>query len=215
MGGQEDHDMSGLAILVLGPTASGKTPLGQHLERFGLWGRRCRHFDFGAQLRAAAAGDAVARLLSAEELAVIEQSLRTGTLLEDQQFPIAARILSGFLQRIDRDDRIILNGLPRHAGQARDVAALVEVAAVISLECPPQIVCERIRCNAGGDRSGRCDDDLDAVTRKLEIYKQRTEPLIEHYHCASRPIYHLAVSMDTTPADAHRHLSTQPRPATW
>ncbi len=39
------------AILLLGPTGSGKTPLGQALEKKGLAGRRCVHFDFGANLR--------------------------------------------------------------------------------------------------------------------------------------------------------------------
>ncbi|MCX7427258.1 MAG: hypothetical protein NTW96_16720 [Planctomycetia bacterium] len=39
------------AMLLLGPTGSGKTPLGDLLERRGLGGRRCVHFDFGAHLR--------------------------------------------------------------------------------------------------------------------------------------------------------------------
>jgi adenylate kinase family enzyme len=39
------------AILLLGPTGSGKTPLGQVLEERGLWGHTCMHFDFGANLR--------------------------------------------------------------------------------------------------------------------------------------------------------------------
>jgi adenylate kinase len=43
------------ALLLLGPTGSGKTPLGERLERRSLRGRRCHHFDFGASLRAVVA----------------------------------------------------------------------------------------------------------------------------------------------------------------
>ena len=44
------------AILLLGPTGSGKSPLGDELEANGLNGRRCLHFDFGRRLRRAAEG---------------------------------------------------------------------------------------------------------------------------------------------------------------
>ena len=40
------------AVLLLGPTGAGKSPLGDWLEARGLWGRPCHHFDFGANLRA-------------------------------------------------------------------------------------------------------------------------------------------------------------------
>jgi hypothetical protein len=43
------------ALLLLGPTGAGKTPLGDWLEAHGLWGRPCHHFDFGANLRAVVA----------------------------------------------------------------------------------------------------------------------------------------------------------------
>ena len=39
------------ALLLLGPTASGKTPLGKLIEERGLWDFRWVHFDFGAQMR--------------------------------------------------------------------------------------------------------------------------------------------------------------------
>ena len=39
------------AVLLVGPTGCGKSPLGQLLERLGLKGMRCLHFDFGKRLR--------------------------------------------------------------------------------------------------------------------------------------------------------------------
>lgn len=47
------------AVLLLGPTGAGKTPLGRICAQRGLWGRSCTHVDFGACLRRAAAGDPV------------------------------------------------------------------------------------------------------------------------------------------------------------
>jgi adenylate kinase family enzyme len=39
------------AVLIVGPTGSGKTPLGEFLQQTGLWEKRCFHFDFGKALR--------------------------------------------------------------------------------------------------------------------------------------------------------------------
>ena len=47
-------------ILLLGPTGSGKTPLGDRLQIRDLWGRRCHHFDFGVRLRDVAYGIGIA-----------------------------------------------------------------------------------------------------------------------------------------------------------
>jgi adenylate kinase family enzyme len=55
------------AILLLGPTGSGKTPLGQVLERRGLWGHRCSHFDFGDNLREIVARDEPDESIGAED----------------------------------------------------------------------------------------------------------------------------------------------------
>ena len=40
-----------MAVLILGSTGSGKTPLGEYIEQNGLNGIKCHHFDFGACLR--------------------------------------------------------------------------------------------------------------------------------------------------------------------
>ena len=146
------------AILLLGPTGSGKTPLGQLLERKGLWGRRCFHFDFGTNLRAVARE----RLqnhggLTSAELATVGELLETGRLLTDREFPIAAKILKAFSvwKRAGRADLLILNGLPRHVGQAKRIDQLVNTVAIIHLVCGTRTALRRIKLNAGGDRKGR------------------------------------------------------------
>ncbi len=191
------------AILLLGPTGSGKTPLGQLIESRGLRGRRCVHFDFGENLRQIAESPEQ-HVLSDDELLVVQESLRTGALLENEHFVIAAKILAAFLaeRNVAEEVRVVLNGLPRHVGQAADVEALVTISAVLSLQCSPQIVRQRIATNAGGDRTQRVDDDLDAIARKLDIYSQRTAPLIEHYRNQGARIVTIDVQVKTTSEDA-------------
>ncbi len=188
------------AILLLGPTGSGKTPLGQELESRGYGGRRCVHFDFGQQLRAVAESPQRFPRLTADDVQVVLDLLRTGALLENAQFHIARAILLDFVdqQHFGDDDLLILNGLPRHLGQATDVDGLASIETVVAIECSAAVVRQRITANTGGDRAGRVDDDREAVERKLELYHQRTRPLIEHYRLSGAHAAAIHVDWNTT-----------------
>ena len=123
------------AILLLGPTGSGKTPLGQLLEERGLWGTKCLHFDFGQQLRNVVRRNQSDGRFSPADIDFLRGVLESGVLLEDEQFPLARRILEAFIadRHADRRACIVLNGLPRHVGQAEAVDAMVDVQAVVHL----------------------------------------------------------------------------------
>lgn len=191
------------AILLLGPTGAGKTPMGMELERRGLWGRRCVHFDFGVNLRRGAAGQLPSGLLTDGEQRVLAGVIESGVLLEDEQFRIAEKIVHAFLQerRVDRETFIVMNGLPRHAGQAVALQALMAMHAVINMICNAETVLERIRANAGGDRVDRADDDPGLVRKRLQIYQERTAPLVAFYRNAGVRIIDLPVGMTTTAAE--------------
>ena len=189
------------AILLLGPTGSGKTPLGDCLATHGLSGQRCVHFDFGAQLRYAAVhgGDG----LGQEDLSFIRDVLRGGALLENDTFHIARTLLMNFLKErhVSANDLVILNGLPRHVGQARDAGEILKIKLVVALECTAETVHERIAGNTGGDRTGRVDDSVENITRKLKIYAAQTHPLIDHYRSIGVPCRTFTVEADTVPED--------------
>jgi len=189
------------AILLLGPTGAGKTPLGDCLAERGLFGRRCVHFDFGAQLRHVA--EHGGRGLAPEDVAYVQGVLTNGVLLENDTFHIARTILETFMeeQGAGAQDIVVLNGLPRHAGQARDVGEVLDVILVVALECTAEITHARIAKNSGGDRTKRTDDSVAEIARKLDIYAARTLPLLEHYRSEGAQRRRVPVGVETTPSD--------------
>ena len=176
------------AILLVGPTGSGKTPLGSEIERRGLHGRRCVHFDFGAELRAAAAEGT--RGLAAGDLAAIRASLATGALFEDRDMPLIIRLLDRFMaaRAMPPGSLLVLNGLPRHRRQAEGLEGVVAVERVVSLEAGAAVIAERLRLDPAGDRAGRADDGPAAVAGRLAEFRKRTLPLIGHYRERGVPV---------------------------
>ncbi len=200
------------SLLLLGPTGIGKSPLGDTISQRGLLGRRCHHLDFGSELRVAVSGGARSAAYSAKELDFIHGVLQQGFLLENEHFALAVKIISLFLDRMSfsrrEHDLLILNGIPRHAGQARDIASIADIRALCVMDCSATIVLSRIHSNVGGDRSERVDDNRTLVEKKLAIFRERTEPLVEYYEKKGSRIYRLDVTSMMTPADAYFVLSS-------
>lgn len=194
--------------LLVGPTGSGKTPLGRLFEEKGLGNRPCRHFDFGAELRAVAEGPERRPGLSATDIQVVRRSLLTGALLEGHEFPIALNVLRAFVRRVrlKGGERLVLNGLPRHVGQARLMEDIVKMIVVVSLEAAPEVVRERIRLNTGGDRLERPDDDLHAIRKKLVIFQMRTLPLVDYYENREIPVFRVSVGIRMTPEEMYARI---------
>lgn len=192
------------SLLLVGPTGSGKTPLGRELERRGWRGRPCVHFDFGESLRAEAASPAASLFgLTGDERAAVRRSLATGALFEDEDLPLVVKVLAGFAAARDigrTGALLVLNGLPRHAGQAAALERLVRVEVVISLGASAAVVRERLRLDPGGDRSGRTDDTPEAVERRLADYRARTAPLVAHYRARGARLVEVEVTADMTAA---------------
>jgi len=208
------------ALLLVGPTAAGKTPLGEVLEARGLWGRPCVHFDFGRRLREAAAGaaragrDGAGDGLTEDQRRLLAELLRTGALLEDEHFPIAARLFRAFLaeRRPGPEALVVLNGLPRHLGQAERMAPMVRVRAVVHLVADEATVLARIRRDPDGDRAGRPDDDPEAVRRRLATFRRRTAPLVEWYRERGAAVLEVPVGPETTAEAVRTRLEARDRP---
>ncbi|MBE3129445.1 MAG: nucleoside monophosphate kinase [Acidobacteria bacterium] len=196
------------SLLLVWPTGSGKTPLGDELERRGFLGRRCVHFDFGANLRTMAAAPEGANVLTATEFESVRTSLATGALFEDKDMPMIVKIVDRFAQErcLTADSLLVLNGLPRHRRQAEDLAGVVAVERVIRLEAPAAVIRERIRLDPGGDRSARIDDTLEEVEQRLAVFRERTFPLVSYYRERRALIVEIPVTASMTAAEAYQAL---------
>jgi adenylate kinase family enzyme len=202
--GQHDSGGRPEAVLLVGPTGSGKTPLGDALEGRGLWGRPCAHFDFGRTLRACVRGEGGAGV-TPEDCALVQRMLETDALLADEHFPVAERLFRAFVEAHApaADTLVVLNGLPRHVDQAERMVALVRMRTVVHLECSEEAVLARVRRDTGGDRGGRDDDAPARLRRKLAIFREQTEPLLAYYRERGVAIVALDVGAETT-AEAMR-----------
>jgi adenylate kinase len=199
------------SILLLGPTSVGKSPLGDAISRDGLFGRRCHHLDFGSELRGAVSDAGRSAFYTRDELDFIHGVLAQGLLLENEHFPLAVKIISLFLNRsgfLQQSDILVLNGIPRHADQARDIATIAKIHALCVLDCSADVVLSRILSNVGGDRTEREDDNSGLIEKKLAIFRERTAPLIEHFEWQGSPVYRISVTESMTPGDAYRRLSS-------
>ncbi len=193
----------------MGPTGSGKTPLGNLLEDRGIWERRCFHFDFGRTLRQIASGGRRIKSLGPDEIEFIRHVLRTRSLLDDGHFQIARKILDAFIAECEASDGelIVLNGLPRHVGQAKDMNGVVQVRLVVQLLCAPEIALARIQANADGDRAARDDDDPESVRKKRGLFEARTHALLGHYEAEGASVETFNVAAETEPLDIWNRLN--------
>jgi adenylate kinase family enzyme len=193
------------SILLLGPTGAGKSPLGDQIEKNGIKGKKCFHFDFGHELRSIAERDHPPEGFGERDFFFIRDVLEKGLLLDNEYFHIAEKIVRHFLLRNDfREDTVlVLNGLPRHVDQAQDMSGIVSVRSVIVLECTSEEVYRRINRNAGGDRTGRSDDSIDMISRKLEIFEARTAPLLGYYSDRGAAIVRLRITETSEPENSY------------
>lgn len=197
------------AVLLIGPTGSGKSPLGDVLAQRGLGPQQLVHFDFGAQLRLVAANSELTPELEPWERGVVEDVLERGRLLEDDAFSIAQKIWRQFLQRhaVEPAVAVVLNGLPRHVGQAKGIQSWVQVVCVIVLTCGLDEILARIASNVGGDRTGRLDDSRLEIERKCAVFEERTAPLVAFYRDRAVPIHRLEVTRACGPDALYRKVA--------
>ena len=63
------------------------------------------------------------------------------------------------------------------------------------------MVLERLRTDAGGDRAGRSDDDLESVRARLGLFEERTVPLVRHYVKQGVRVVSVEVAAQTSAGD--------------
>lgn len=197
------------SILLLGPTGVGKSPLGDVIEQLGLFGRQCHHLDFGSELRGAVSREDRSIFYAKKELDFFHGVLERGLLLENEHFSLAEKIITLYLDRVGFSEHnvLVLNGIPRHRGQAKDIATLARIHSLFVLDCSADDVIYRIRNNVGKDRMDRIDDNKEMIEKKLTLFRERTAPLVDHYARSGQSVYRIQVSGDMTPQEIYNIVS--------
>lgn len=86
--------------------------------------------------------------------------------------------------------RVIFDGFPRTQAQAEALDVLLEelgapVSAVPLLEVPDQVLIDRIvergRQAAAKGEAVRSDDNEETARKRQQVYREQTQPLIDHY----------------------------------
>jgi adenylate kinase len=158
-------------ILLLGPQGSGKGTQAKRIA--GDYG--IPHIATGDIIRVLKEQDSE---LGRELKAVYDR----GDLVSDD---LMIRLIEARLEQEDAQEGFILDGFPRTMAQAealdvmiRDVDRKLDVVLEFQLRDREMLKQRLLRRAVEEDRS---DDTPEAIARRLELYYEQTEPLVEYY----------------------------------
>ena len=157
-------------LLLLGPPGAGK---GTQAERL-VKKLRIPQISTGDMLREAVA-------------AQTEIGLRAQSIMERGELVPDEIVIGVARERLSREDArvgFILDGFPRTVNQARALDALLEglgskLDRCVALVADEPAVIARLLKRA--EIEGRSDDNEATIRRRLCVYREQTEPLVEYY----------------------------------
>ena len=93
------------------------------------------------------------------------------------------------LSEPDAQRGFVLDGFPRNLAQAAALDEMLheighDLDAVLYFELPDEVALERLLGRARAE--SRNDDTPDVIQRRLAIYHEQTEPLVEYYRARDR-----------------------------
>lgn len=149
-----------MKILLIGPQGSGKSTQGKILaENLGV-----PYVSTGDIFRQIASQDS-------EEGKNIKQIIESGNLVDDKT---TAELVKNRIEQEDCSKGFILDGYPRNLEQVSLVPAL-NFDKVLYINVLEQEVVERLL------KRGRIDDTEEGVKRRLNLYREQTQPLLDFY----------------------------------
>jgi len=151
-----------MRILITGPPGAGKTTYGKMLARdFGMI-----HISAGELLRERAASDPALKA-EMEKGELVDSALVRGVVLERLARPDV--LAHGF----------ILDGFPRRPEEIGVIDSWREAGgrldAIVHLNAPDAELLRRI------ESRGRMDDSPEVFRRRMEIYREQTQPVLDHF----------------------------------
>lgn len=181
-----------MRMVLLGPPGAGKGTYASRLS--GVLG--VPHVSTGDMVR----GEIKARTRLGR---AIKGYSDKGELVPDE---VIVELLEERLGKPDCEEGFILDGFPRTLEQAEALEGISEIDLVINLNVPDEVIIQRLsnrllcrRCGAiynkltlkpkkdnvcdrcGGELYQREDDKPEVIRERLDVYRKKTEPLIEYY----------------------------------
>jgi adenylate kinase len=167
-----------LNIVISGAPGSGKgTQSAIIVEQYGL-----SHISTGDMLR--------------EEIkAGTENGKKAEALINDGKLVPDEMTIAMLHDRVQNDlnngsvKGFIFDGFPRTAAQAIALDAMLEelgteVSCMLHMQVEHDLLIERLLNR--GKTSGRADDNLETIQKRLDVYNTQTLPVIEHYKTSGR-----------------------------
>ena len=157
-------------LLILGPQGAGKGTQAKRIAaEYGL-----PHIASGDMLRRAIAEDTP---LGRKVKPIYD----SGALVPDD---LMIELFRERLSQPDTAEGFILDGFPRTLPQAEALDAMLRdidrrLDLVLEIQGPDEVALKRLRRRAAIE--GRPDDTPEAIRRRLELYHEETEPLVEYY----------------------------------
>lgn len=161
-----------LNLVLFGAPGSGKgTQSAKLIEEYGL-----HHISTGEVLR-----DHIKRGTDLGKVA--QEYISQGQLIPDD---LMISILDDVLEKEAKGKAgVIFDGFPRTIPQAEALKDLLkkrgtDLHAVVGLEVPEDELVERMLNR--GKETGRADDNLETIKKRLDVYHNQTSPLRDYYH---------------------------------
>ncbi len=167
-------------IVIFGAPGSGKGTQSEKLiEEFGL-----HHISTGELLR-----DHIARKTELGKLA--DSYISQGQLIPDE---VMVEVLADLFKKEPEKAAkgVIFDGFPRTIAQAEALSKMLneygtEIHAVVGLEVDEDELVRRML--ERGKQSGRADDNLETIRKRLDVYHKQTAPLREYYKNKGRYLH--------------------------
>ena len=160
-----------LNLVLFGAPGSGKgTQSARLIDEFGL-----HHISTGEVLR-----DHIKRQTELGKIA--DKYISEGQLIPDD---LMISILDEVLDKEAKGKAgVIFDGFPRTIPQAEALKELLQkrgtdLHAVVGLEVPEEELIERMLNR--GKETGRADDNMETIKKRLDVYHNQTSPLRDYY----------------------------------